>query len=96
MQLEPVQECEGIFTEKFLQKKTFCSKHSCFLLISFGRLLNLARDYAQKRRAFGKLLIQHPLHVQTLARMDVEARACFLLSFEASNLIEPVFLIITV
>lgn len=35
------------------------------------RVLQLARDYATRRTAFGKLLKDHPLHMQTLARMEV-------------------------
>uniref|UniRef100_A0A8C8M0A4 Uncharacterized protein n=1 Tax=Oncorhynchus tshawytscha TaxID=74940 RepID=A0A8C8M0A4_ONCTS len=35
------------------------------------RVLQLARDYATRRSTFGKLLRDHPLHMQTLARMEV-------------------------
>ena len=42
------------------------------------RIINLARDYASKRRAFGKLLIDHELHVNTLISMETECRASFL------------------
>lgn len=34
-------------------------------------MVSLSRDYAQKREAFGKLLKDHPLHMQTIARMEV-------------------------
>lgn len=34
-------------------------------------MIFLARDYATKREAFGKSLKEHPLHMQTLARMEV-------------------------
>lgn len=34
-------------------------------------MVQLARDYATRRTAFGKLLKDHPLHIQTLARMEV-------------------------
>uniref|UniRef100_A0A3Q2PCR5 Acyl-CoA dehydrogenase family member 11-like n=1 Tax=Fundulus heteroclitus TaxID=8078 RepID=A0A3Q2PCR5_FUNHE len=37
------------------------------------RVLQLARDYATRRTAFGKLLKDHPLHMQTLARMEAVA-----------------------
>lgn len=40
-------------------------------LISIHRIVDLARDYATKREAFGKPLKDHPLHMQTLARMEV-------------------------
>lgn len=34
-------------------------------------MISLSRDYARKRVAFGKLLKDHPLHMQTIARMEV-------------------------
>lgn len=37
-------------------------------------MVDLARDYATKREAFGKPLKDHPLHMQTLARMEVSTR----------------------
>eukprot|EP01126_Amoeba_proteus_P056114 TRINITY_DN7015_c0_g1_i1.p1 TRINITY_DN7015_c0_g1~~TRINITY_DN7015_c0_g1_i1.p1 ORF type:complete len:308 (-),score=58.81 TRINITY_DN7015_c0_g1_i1:94-1017(-) len=40
------------------------------------RLLSLARDYASKRKAFGKPLSQLPVHVLSMARLEVEVRAC--------------------
>lgn len=49
----------------------------CFLLnysVPMGcvaRVVQLARDYATRRTAFGKLLKDHGLHTQTLARMEV-------------------------
>jgi putative acyl-CoA dehydrogenase len=36
------------------------------------RGLALAEDYARRRRAFGKLLIEHPLHRETLADLHAE------------------------
>ena len=42
------------------------------ILKSFNfRAINLARDYATKRKAFGKYLIEHSLHNQALANMEV-------------------------
>src|SRR5947209_17660535 len=38
------------------------------------RALALATDYARRRNAFGKPLIEHPLHVETLAEMGLELR----------------------
>ncbi|KAL0979322.1 hypothetical protein UPYG_G00183640 [Umbra pygmaea] len=51
------------------------------------RVLQLARDYATRRSAFGKLLKDHPLHMQTLTRMEVETRGAFLLVMEVCRLI---------
>jgi alkylation response protein AidB-like acyl-CoA dehydrogenase len=51
------------------------------------RAIALAGDYARRRRAFGKLLIEHPLHVETLADMQLELRAAFLLAFRVVELL---------
>ena len=34
-------------------------------------MINFARDYATKRKAFGKLIIDHDLHCQSLSNMEV-------------------------
>ncbi|XP_034026016.1 acyl-CoA dehydrogenase family member 11-like [Thalassophryne amazonica] len=51
------------------------------------RVVQLARDYATRRTAFGKLLKDHPLHMQTLARMEVETRGAFLLVMDVCRLL---------
>jgi len=51
------------------------------------RAIALASDYARRRRAFGKILIEHPLHVETLAEMQLELRAAFLLAFRVVELL---------
>ncbi|XP_061624136.1 acyl-CoA dehydrogenase family member 11-like isoform X1 [Phyllopteryx taeniolatus] len=64
------------------------------------RVVHLARDYATRRSAFGKLIKEHPLHMQTLARMEgvcrlsiclrrtqVETRGAFLLAMDACRLL---------
>jgi putative acyl-CoA dehydrogenase len=51
------------------------------------RAIVLASDYARRRRAFGKSLIEHPLHVETLADMQVKQRAAFLLAFRVVELL---------
>ncbi|XP_075773148.1 acyl-CoA dehydrogenase family member 11-like isoform X3 [Pelodiscus sinensis] len=51
------------------------------------RVISLAREYAGKRLAFGKLLKDHPLHMQTLARLEVETRGAFLLLMETARLL---------
>ncbi|XP_077378709.1 acyl-CoA dehydrogenase family member 11 isoform X2 [Festucalex cinctus] len=51
------------------------------------RVVQLARDYATRRSAFGKLLKEHPLHMQTLARMEVETRGAFLLVMDVCRLL---------
>lgn len=51
------------------------------------RAIALARAYAEERRAFGKRLAELPLHVDTLATLEAETRAAFLLAFELVELI---------
>jgi alkylation response protein AidB-like acyl-CoA dehydrogenase len=47
----------------------------------------LARSYAQQRSAFGKRLGELPLHAETLAALEAEAQAAFLLTFEVVRLL---------
>jgi hypothetical protein len=51
------------------------------------RAVALAEDYARRRVAFGKRLIDQPLHRDTLAELDTVARGCFLLAFHAVELL---------
>src|SRR3954464_11556479 len=51
------------------------------------RCIALATDYSRRRIAFGKPLIEHPLHVETLAEMQLELRAAFLLAFRVVELL---------
>ena len=51
------------------------------------RAVALATDYARRRFAFGKLLIEQPLHVETLAEMQLELRAAFVLAFRVVELL---------
>ncbi|BFZ04647.1 hypothetical protein BsWGS_07686 [Bradybaena similaris] len=51
------------------------------------RIVTLARDYATRRVAFGKLLHRQTLHVHTLAGMEVETRAAAIFVFEISRLL---------
>ncbi len=51
------------------------------------RAVMLARDYAARRVAFGKPLIEHPLHVETLATMETECRAGLHLVMRAVELL---------
>ncbi|KAM6052128.1 acyl-CoA dehydrogenase family member 11-like isoform 3-T4 [Chlamydotis macqueenii] len=54
---------------------------------SMRRMISLSREYARRRVAFGKLLKDHPLHVQTIARMEVQTRGAFLLLMEIVRLL---------
>jgi alkylation response protein AidB-like acyl-CoA dehydrogenase len=51
------------------------------------RALALAVDYAKRRTAFGKPLIEHPLHVETLSEVALRFRAAFLLAFRVVELL---------
>jgi putative acyl-CoA dehydrogenase len=51
------------------------------------RAIALATDYASRRIAFGKPLAGHPLHAETLAALELEWRAGFLLTFEVVEML---------
>jgi len=51
------------------------------------RGLALARDYAQKREAFGKKIIDHSLHRETLADLQATLTGCFHLAFRVVELL---------
>lgn len=51
------------------------------------RALDLAQSYSRKRKAFGKLLIDHPLHKETLNELEVEFTKCFNLCFFVAHLL---------
>lgn len=51
------------------------------------RSINFARDFATKRKAFGKLIIDHDLHSYTLGNMEVECRASLLTLFYVAKLL---------
>merc|ERR1719458_1173892 len=49
------------------------------------KMVSLARDFATRRKAFGRPIAGQPLHLQTLARMEVETRGCQLLLLELAR-----------
>lgn len=51
------------------------------------RGLALAKDYAQRRHAFGAMLSEKPLHVDTLAGLSAEYEGAFLLAFRVAELL---------
>jgi alkylation response protein AidB-like acyl-CoA dehydrogenase len=51
------------------------------------RALDLARDYARRRVAFGAPLAAKPLHRDTLAGLEAEREGAFLLAFRAAALL---------
>ncbi|MEO8748035.1 MAG: acyl-CoA dehydrogenase family protein [Rhodanobacter sp.] len=54
---------------------------------SMARAIALAQDYAQCRHAFGRPLIEQPLHTHTLANMHAEFAGAFALAFEVADLL---------
>lgn len=54
---------------------------------SMARAISLARDYASRRQAFGRPVIEQPLHAQTLAGMQAEFEGAFALAFEVAHLL---------
>ncbi len=61
--------------------------NSVMAAATMRRGLALARDYAQRREAFGALLARQPLHADTLATLQAETEAAFHLSFFLVELI---------
>ena len=51
------------------------------------RILQLSKNYSTKRKVFGMALSDHPLHTQTLSRLEVQSRGCLLLLFETTKLL---------
>ncbi|MEK6579707.1 MAG: acyl-CoA dehydrogenase family protein, partial [Bdellovibrionota bacterium] len=51
------------------------------------RGLALALDYATKREAFGKKLIDHPLHMKTLRDLELDYKGCFHFTFKVIELL---------
>jgi alkylation response protein AidB-like acyl-CoA dehydrogenase len=54
---------------------------------SMARAISLARNYAHRRQAFGRRIIEQPLHAQTLADMQAQFEAAFALAFEVAHLL---------
>jgi len=54
---------------------------------SMARAIALARDFAERRRAFGRPLIEQPLHAQTLADLQAQFEGAFALAFEVAHLL---------
>lgn len=61
--------------------------NACCAVGFMRRALALARDYASRRVAFGRRLSEHPLHVETLASLQVAFEGSFHLVFFAAQLL---------
>jgi hypothetical protein len=78
-------EGQGVRTVAALLNVTRAYNAGC--AVGFMRRgLALARDYARRRRAFGKLLAEQPLHLETLAGLQIEFEAAFHLAFRVAEL----------
>ena len=64
--------------------------NSLCAVCSMRRGVALARDFAGRRSAFGARLSDKPLHVQTLAELEAEYQAAFLLTFRLVELLGKV------
>ena len=60
------------------------------------RIMTLAQDYCVRRSVFGKLLVNHPLHMQTLARMEVTCFTCRLVYVVVNFLTQLIFIFFVV
>ena len=61
--------------------------NSICALSHMRRGLDLAKDYATKRRAFGALIGEQPLHKKTLNDLEAEFKKCFKLTFYVIELL---------
>ncbi len=61
--------------------------NACCAVGYMHRGISLSQDYAKKRLAFGRPIIEHGLHQQTLADLQVRFEASFLMTFHASFLL---------
>ena len=65
---------------------TISRLHNIIMAVgSMRKMVSLARDFATRRKAFGRPIASQPLHLQTLARMEVETRGCQLLLLELAR-----------
>jgi len=61
--------------------------NACCAAAMLARGLQLARDYAEKREAFGRPIARHPLHAETLDRVEADYRVALLLVVEVAHLL---------
>lgn len=62
--------------------------HNTFYAVAcMRRALALAKDYATRRQAFGRSLLEQPLHAETLSALQVEWEGCFHLAFHLGLLL---------
>lgn len=80
------EQGQGVKTIASLMNITRVYNAIC-AVATMNRGLSLAIDYAGRRRAFGKRLIEQPLHVETLSELAVRRDGCFSLVFHVVRLL---------
>jgi putative acyl-CoA dehydrogenase len=61
--------------------------NACCAVAGMRRALALAYDYAGRRKVFGKLLKDQPLHIETLSSLSFAYQKCFHLLFRTVELL---------
>lgn len=61
--------------------------NACCAVGYMRRGIALAIDYSKKRKAFGKPILSHGLHAETMSELQVRFEASFLMTFHASLLL---------
>lgn len=74
----------SIISEMFNITRIHNALSSCSLL---QRSLAIAKDFSNKRIAFGKKIKDHPLHVKTMASIQVDLEACIHITFYTISLL---------
>lgn len=54
------------------------------------RAFSFARDYSHRREAFGKKIIELPLHIQSLSRIDMICKAMTIFAFECVRILDSI------
>jgi alkylation response protein AidB-like acyl-CoA dehydrogenase len=61
--------------------------NACAAVAGMRRAVALATDYARRRVAFGRPIVDHPLHAETLAAMQLEVEGALQLVFHVGALL---------
>lgn len=75
-----VRKISSLFNITRIYNSTCATSH-------MRRALDLAWDFSTKRKAFGKTLLEQPLHLHTLQRLEKDFARCFRLTADLSLLL---------
>jgi len=79
---------EGRGVASISQMLTITRLHNGLASTSYmRRIVSLARDYSRRRICFGSPIYKYPLHLDTLAGLELETRACTSLFMEMVRLL---------